>query len=50
MIRVLPDISDSQHGHRDLREISFQWVEIGDVNDMQVLYNNGFSDVDSTWF
>lgn len=50
MIRVLPDISDSQHGHRDLREISFQWVEIGDVNDMQALYNNGFSDVDSIWW
>lgn len=50
MVRVTPSINDTQRGHRDLREITFSWVEIGDVNDMKTLYNNGFSDVNSIWW
>lgn len=50
MIRVTGNPSDSQGGHRDIRQISFEWVEVGDVNDMRTLYNKGLSDVDSRWW
>ncbi len=50
MIRVAGNPSDFQGGHRDIRQISFEWVEIGDVNDMRTLYMNGFSDVDKKWW
>ena len=50
MIRVTSNPNDNMGGHRDIRQISFQWVEIGDVNDMKTLYMNGFSDVDSRWW
>lgn len=50
MIRVSGTVRDSANKHRSLRDISFEWVEIGDINDMQALYQNGFSDVDSRWW
>lgn len=50
MIRVSSNPNDSMGGHRDIRKINFEWVEIGDVNDMKTLYMNGFSDVDSRWW
>lgn len=50
MIKPSGNISDSMDGHRDLRSISFEWTEIGDVNDMRTLYLNGFSNVDSKWW
>lgn len=50
MIRVTGNPTDSQEGHYDIRKINFDWVEIGDVNDMKTLYNYGFSDVDSRWW
>lgn len=50
MINVTGGINDTQNGHKDLRQISFEWVEIGDINDMEALYNYGFSDVDSRWW
>lgn len=50
MIRVIPEINDTQRVHKDLREITFRWVEVGDVNDMKALYYNGFSDVNSMWW
>ena len=50
MIRVVESINDICLGHRDVREIGFSWVEIGDINDMRTLYMNGFSDVDSRWW
>lgn len=50
MIRAIPNINDTQRGHKDLREITFSWVEIGDVNDMKALYYNGFSDVSPVWW
>lgn len=50
MIRVSGNISDIMDGHKDLRNITFEWCEIGDVNDMRTLYMNGFSDVDSRWW
>lgn len=50
MIRVTGTPTDSYGGHLDLRKITFEWVEIGDINDMKTLYNYGFSDVDSRWW
>lgn len=50
MIKPSGVISDAMDGHRDLRNITFEWTEIGDVNDMRSLYLNGFSDVDSQWW
>lgn len=50
MIRVTGNPTDSQEGHYDIRKINFEWVEIGDVNDMKTLYNYGFSEVDSRWW
>lgn len=50
MIRVSSNPNDTRGGHRDIRQINFEWVEIGDVNDMKDLYMNGFSDVDSRWW
>ena len=50
MIRVTGGIQDKQNGHPDIRQITFEWVEIGDVNDMKTLYLNGFSNVDKKWW
>lgn len=50
MIRVSGNITDSQGDHPDIRKITFDWVEIGDVNDMKTLYETGLSDVDSRWW
>ena len=50
MIKPSGTISEAMDGHRDLRNITFEWTEIGDVNDMRSLYLNGFSDVDSQWW
>lgn len=50
MIRVTGTPVDSVGSHPDIRQINFEWVEIGDVNDMEALYNMGFSDVDSRWW
>ena len=50
MINVTGNPTDTQGGHYDIRQISFEWIEIGDINDMRTLYNYGFSDVDSRWW
>ena len=50
MIRVTGQPTDSSNGHLDLRSLSFDWAEIGDYNDMETLYRNGFSDVDDGWW
>ena len=50
MIRVTGNPNDTQGGHRDIRQITFEWVEIGDINDMRTLYMNGLSDVDGRWW
>ena len=50
MIRVTGAPTDSLNGHRDLRTITFEWVEVGDINDMKALYENGLSDVDARWW
>lgn len=50
MIRVIGNPEDIMTGHQDIRKITFEWVEIGDIDDMKMLYKNGFSDVDSRWW
>ena len=50
MIKVVGNPTDTQVGHPDLRSISFDWIEVGDVNDMRTLYLNGLSDVDNRWW
>lgn len=50
IIRVIGNISDARGEHSDIRKISFEWVEIGDVNDMKTLYQMGLSDVGSRWW
>lgn len=50
MIKVSSNPTDIVGEHRNIRQINFEWVEIGDVNDMRSLYLNGFSDVDSKWW
>ncbi|MDE7354997.1 MAG: hypothetical protein K2O06_18415 [Acetatifactor sp.] len=50
MIKVSSNPTDTAGGHRDIRRLQFEWVEIGSVNSMKDLYMNGFSDVDSRWW
>ncbi len=50
MIKVINTPTDNQGGHPDLRQITFEWVEIGDVNDMKSLYYAGLSDVEPRWW
>lgn len=50
MIKPSGIVSDVMDVHRDFRNITFEWTEIGDVNDMKSLYLNGFSDVNSQWW
>lgn len=50
MIKVTGEIMDSNDGHSDLRKISFNWVEVGDLKDMQDLYGYGFVDIESRWW
>lgn len=50
MARCVGAPQDIMNGHPDLRQITFEWVEIGDVNDMEALYYNNLSDVESRWW
>ena len=50
MIKVTGAPTDSMNGHQDLRSINFEWAEVGDVEDMQSLFENGLSDVDAKWW
>lgn len=50
IIRVVGTPTDSKNEHVDIRQISFDWVEVGDINDMESLYRNGFSDVGAEWW
>lgn len=50
MIRVKGSPVDKMKEHPDLRQITFEWTEIGDVNDMKTLYETGLSDVGEKWW
>ena len=45
MIQVSEDVSESDLDHWNLKEESFNWYEIGDVNSAKDLAENGFTDV-----
>lgn len=50
MARCVGTPSDSMNGHRDLRQISFEWVEVGSPDDMKAMYYSGLSDVPARWW
>ena len=50
MIKVTVSPTESMTGQQDLRSINFEWAEVGDVEDMQSLFENGLSDVDAKWW
>ena len=50
MVKVTGQPQESHDGHYDIKQLSFEWMEVGDVNDMETLYYNGFSDVTSEWW
>jgi len=50
IIQVTPSPSDSAKTRYNDREISWSWVEIGDVNSEEDLYYLGFSEVSPEWW
>lgn len=50
LICVIGKPTDMAKGHVDLRQISFDWVEVGNVKDMKTLYNSGLSNVGREWW
>ncbi len=50
LISVTGSPTDSRVDHELVREISFQFAEIGDCNDPRTLYLNGLSTVESKWW
>ncbi len=50
MARCVGTPSDSSNGSADLRQLTFDWVEIGNADDMEALYYNGLSDVPVRWW
>lgn len=50
LISVTGSPTDSRVEHELVREISFQFAEIGDCNDPRTLYLNGLSTVESKWW
>lgn len=50
IIQVPPSPSDSAKTRYNDREISWSWVEIGDVNSEEDLYYLGFSNVSPEWW
>lgn len=50
LIKVTGGITDQMDNHPQLRKISFDWVEIGNVDDEETLYMNGLTDISSEWW
>lgn len=50
IIQVMPNPTDTADQLYNNRKISFQWVEIGDVNSEEDLYYLGLSDVSEEWW
>lgn len=50
MIRVVGQPQESHDGHYDVKQLSFDWMEVGDYNDMESLYRNALSDVGNEWW
>lgn len=50
LVSVTDSISDSGNNDDIVRQLSFNWVEIGNPSDMRILYINGLSDVGKEWW
>lgn len=50
IVQVNPDPADTADQAYNNREVSFSWVEIGDVNSEEDLYYLGLSDVEEEWW
>lgn len=50
LIKITGKPTDTCDGHQDLRKISFEWVEVGDINSAKDLYLNNLSDISSEWW
>lgn len=50
LIQVTPNPTDTANQTYNDREISWSWVEIGDVNSEEDLYYLGFSNVEQEWW
>ena len=50
LVQVTPNPTDTANQAYNNREISWSWVEIGDVNSEEDLYYLGFSNVESEWW
>lgn len=50
IIQVTPNPTDTANQVYNNREISFSWVEVGDVNSEEDLYYLGLSEVSSEWW
>lgn len=50
LVQITPNPSDTANQQYNDREITWSWVEVGDVNSEEDLYYLGFSDVTSEWW
>ncbi|MBO5054863.1 MAG: hypothetical protein J6C64_00705 [Lachnospiraceae bacterium] len=50
IVQITPNPSDTANTAYNNREISFSWVEVGDVNSEEDLYYLGLSDVEAEWW
>ena len=50
LIKIVGKPTDTNEGHQDLRRISFEWIESGDVNDPRTLYINNLSEVEEAYW
>ena len=50
LVQVTPGSADTANTTYNDREISWSWVEIGNVNSEEDLYYLGFSKVESEWW
>lgn len=50
LVQVTPNPTDTANQQYNDREISWSWVEVGDVNSEEDLYYLGFSNIEAEWW
>lgn len=50
LAKCIGNPTDSMNAVPELRQITFEWIEIGDVNDVETLYYCGLTDVMARWW
>lgn len=50
LVEINPNPTDSAKDQYNMREMTFQWTEIGDANDNEDLWYNGFTNVPAYWW